>query len=159
MRPLACWNALAKTNIPILGLPPHTTHTLQPLDKSVIEPLKRSCNSACAEYMSADPNRLVSKASWPGLFNEAFVASVTNENITSGFRACGIFPFSKDALSQDLFLPSTVTDVTRQPAEEQQSADRRHQCSKSQAVQYLGLSSRKNLSLWLPKSLKSKILT
>ncbi len=96
-------------NIHILALPPHTTHHLQPLDKSVFGPLKKSYNTACTQYMSEDPNRIVNKAAWPGLFNEAYEAGVTTRNITSGFRACRIFPFNANALSPDLFLPSTVT--------------------------------------------------
>ncbi len=108
-------------NIHILALPPHTTHHLQPLDESVCGPLKRSYNNmACTQYMSKDPYRIVNKAAWLGLFNEAYEAGVTTRNITIGFRACGIFPLNANALSQDLFLPSTVTLTGSEKVPEEQ---------------------------------------
>ncbi len=97
-------------NIHILALPPHTTHCLQPLDKCMFGPLKAAYNEACTTYMSADPNRIVNKASWPGLFVEAYEKGVTTANISSGFRACGIYPFCPTAIGNEAFLPSLATE-------------------------------------------------
>ena len=77
--------------------------------------------------------RIVSKAVWPGLFNEAFEASVTTGNITSGFQACGIFPFNANALSHDLLLPSTDTGTGQDPEEQQKTKEEKQKLTRDSA--------------------------
>ena len=99
--------AAIKNDVNILCLPPHTTHYLQPLDRTVFGPLMKAYNRACTEYMAADPRNVVSKASWAKLLNEAWSSAVTTENIVSGFRACGIYPYNPAAIPQKAYQPST----------------------------------------------------
>jgi hypothetical protein len=93
--------AAVANNIHILALPPHTTHFLQPLDKSINGPLKYAYKRLCTEYMNACPSNIVCKKSWPKLFRESFDKAVTSANIVSGFRATGIVPFNKSAIPED----------------------------------------------------------
>ena len=57
--------------------------------------------------MAADPRNVVSKASWAKLLNEAWSSAVNTENIVSGFRACGIYPYNPAAIPQKAYQPST----------------------------------------------------
>jgi hypothetical protein len=41
-------------------LPPHTTHRLQPLDRTVYGPLKTYYNSECDQWMIANAGRRIS---------------------------------------------------------------------------------------------------
>lgn len=80
----------------IFCLPPHTTHESQPLDVSVFGPLKRNWASACHDFMSMNPGKVVTRYQFSALLNTAWTATMTPSNITSGFRKCGIFPFNAE---------------------------------------------------------------
>lgn len=98
------------SGIVMLTLPPHTSHRLQPLDRSVFGPMKTYYNGAIDNWMRAHPGRCVSIYDVGGLANSAFTQSMTPANIISGFRACGIYPPNKDIFSDADFMPSDVTD-------------------------------------------------
>ena len=103
---------LAKAErIHILALPPHTTHALQPLDRSIFGPLSTQYNRVCSAYMAASPQNVVNKWVWPRLFSEAYKASVTPENIKRGFSACGIHPFDASVVPQSMMAPSAATNI------------------------------------------------
>jgi hypothetical protein len=97
--------------IEILCLPPHTTHLLQPLDRSVFGPFNAAYNAACSEFLSQSPYHIVNKFTFPGLFNKAWEAGVTEGNIKNGFKACGVVPFNPNALPSDAYDPSSATDT------------------------------------------------
>jgi hypothetical protein len=98
-------------NIHILALPPHTTHQLQPLDRSVFGPLNRAYNKACSQYVQENPLNQINKWSFPGLFRTAWESALTSQNISSGFRACGIYPYDPSVITDEAFAPSQPTDV------------------------------------------------
>ena len=101
----------AKANdIHILALPPRTTHTVQPLDKSVFGPLNSFFNEACTEYLSSHPINTISKWSFPRLIPRALERSMTSRNIISGFASCGIYPYSCSPLRNEEMMPSRVFD-------------------------------------------------
>lgn len=101
-------------NIHILALPPHTTHALQPLDKTVFGPLNRAYNNACSQFLQENPLNYVNKWSFPGLFAQAWEKGVTPANIESGFRSCGIYPLNSGIIPDTAFGPSEPTDVPLQ---------------------------------------------
>ena len=87
----------AKENgVVMLTLPPHTSHRLQPLDKTVYGPLKTYFNRATDGWMRTHPGRTVSIYEVAELVKQAFMPAMTPTNITSGFRATGIFPFNRN---------------------------------------------------------------
>ncbi|XP_065665661.1 uncharacterized protein LOC136087083 [Hydra vulgaris] len=45
-----------ESNVVLLTLPPHCSHKLQPLDRSVFGPLKKFYNSACDSWLKTHPN-------------------------------------------------------------------------------------------------------
>lgn len=96
-------------NILILALPPHTTHHLQPLDKSVSGLLNKAYNAACSEFLQ-DPLQSINKWTFPALITRAWNASLTEGNIKSGFAACGIYRTNRNAITQQDFAPSYPTD-------------------------------------------------
>ncbi|KAK3108839.1 hypothetical protein FSP39_017026 [Pinctada imbricata] len=133
---LAIIELAMEENIAILCLPPHTTHVLQPLDRSVFGPLNTAYNTACSEYLNENILNNVSKWSFPGLFNTAWEKAVTTTIIQSGFKACGIVPYNPSAVPDDMVAPSIPTDVPLQadtPLE--QSADEITQDMQSQDAQ------------------------
>ncbi|XP_047142825.1 uncharacterized protein LOC124817079 [Hydra vulgaris] len=60
-----------KNNIIIVELPAHTSHWLQPCDRSVFGPLKQHYNVACQDMMNMYPGVLVSRKNFCALFRIA----------------------------------------------------------------------------------------
>ncbi|CAC5360596.1 unnamed protein product [Mytilus coruscus] len=72
-----------RENIRILALPPHTTHFLCPLDRTVFGPFKKHYNSACDDFTMQSPSNL----------------------------ACGIFPFNLSAIPLEAYMPAEPTNI------------------------------------------------
>ncbi|XP_067929421.1 uncharacterized protein [Watersipora subatra] len=101
----------AKENgISLLTFPPHCSHKLQPLDRSIYGPLKRQYNTACNNWMVNHPGRTISIHDIGGLVGQAYPKAFTCENITSGFKVAGIWPFNPDIFTDNDFMGSYVTD-------------------------------------------------
>lgn len=102
---------LAKENhVEVVTLPPHTSHRTQPLDKSVFGPLKSYFNSACNSWLLENPARPISIYEMGKLIGDAWIRAANPVNIISGFKSCGIWPYNRDAFSEDMFVPAEVTD-------------------------------------------------
>jgi len=101
----------AKDNgIHMLSFPPHCSHKLQPLDRSVYFPLKRFFNCQCDAWCSSHPGRTMQVLDIPSLCASAFPLAMTPVNIQAGFRVSGIYPLNRNVFTDDEFLPSVVTD-------------------------------------------------
>lgn len=91
-------------NVEIFSLPGHTTHYLQPLDRTIFKPFKTAYDRICSEYLQNSEN-VVSKVTWPGLFRRAFEEAMIPPNILAGFAATGIYPWNPLAIPVAAFLP------------------------------------------------------
>lgn len=79
---------LAKDNgVVMLSFPPHCSHRLQPLDRSVYGPFKRFISTAQDSWMRNHPGKPMTIYDIPSLVSEALPVSVTPTNIISGYRA------------------------------------------------------------------------
>ncbi|KAK3920904.1 Jerky protein homolog-like [Frankliniella fusca] len=90
----------AEYNIRFVCLPPNSTHLLQPLDVAFSGPLKNAWKRILLEWKDQDSNRnlCLPKPHFPALLKK-LVDAITErkvENLRSGFRATGIFPFDKN---------------------------------------------------------------
>lgn len=102
---------LAKQNdIHLLALPPHTTHWLKPLDKTLFGPFQKEYNKVCTEFLSQSPNNNVCKWEWLRLFRLAHDKAFSRENIIKGFESCGIFPVDPKRIPTSAFAPSQPFD-------------------------------------------------
>lgn len=94
----------------MICLPPHTTHRMQPLDRTFYGPLKQNYNAECDKWMIQNAGCRISQYDQASLFGSAYVRTATMEKAVSGFRCCGLWPFDPDVFSEEDFLPSLVTD-------------------------------------------------
>ena len=62
---LGLLEAAYEENIIVFALPPHCTHMLQPLDRSVFGPFSKAYDRACTECLSDHPNNDINKQTWP----------------------------------------------------------------------------------------------
>ena len=80
----------------LLGVyPPHSTHTLQPLDVVMFKPLSTAYSKKLATLLHKHQGLVpITKADFFGLFWDAWVSSFTTKNIFSSFHATGVHPFN-----------------------------------------------------------------
>ena len=84
--------------IHLYALPPHTSHFLQPLDKSVFGPFKKRLYNMIHSWLHDHPGQLVTKNLLPRMLCNSLIDSMTVSNIQAGFRSTGIFPFNQNAI-------------------------------------------------------------
>ena len=115
---------LAKENgIVMLTLPPHTSHRLQPLDRSVYGPFKTAFNRAMDGWLRSNPGRTVTIYEIPQLVNEAHMAAITPANSMSGFKSTGIYPYNRQIFTELDFAAAQTTDQPMSDVNVAQNAD------------------------------------
>ena len=109
----------AKDNgVVMLSFPPHCSHKLQPLDRSVYGPLKRYYNVACDDWIVSHKGRTMTIYDVPAMVGLAYPKAMTPANIQAGFKVSGISPFNRNVFTDDEFLPADVTDRPPPPEQE-----------------------------------------
>ena len=109
----------AKANgVVLLTFPPHTSHKLQPLDRTVYGPLKKYFHEACNDWMLSNHGKLITIYEMAQCLGKSFPRAFKPENIVSGFRATGISPYDRNVFSDNEFLSSYVTDRPQVPVAE-----------------------------------------
>ena len=102
---------LARANrVIMLTIPPHTSHRLQPLDKSIYGPFKSSYSRAMDGWLRSNPGKTVKIYEIPSLVTEIQLSAMTPRNMLSRFQSTGIFPFNRDLFTDTEFFPSNLTD-------------------------------------------------
>ncbi|XP_033726743.1 uncharacterized protein LOC117316313 [Pecten maximus] len=77
--------------------------------KTVFGPFKKAYNKVCGDLMNENPGTVVSKGTFCGLLEKAWVRSMTAANLKSGFRACGVYPFGAHDIPNAAFHPNSAT--------------------------------------------------
>lgn len=99
-----------ENGIVMLSFPPYCSHKLQPLDRTVYGPFKEHVNSASEHWMMQNPGKSMTIYDIPSLVARAFPQAATPDNIQSGFRVSGIYPFNQDVFNETEFSLSFLTD-------------------------------------------------
>nr|CAH7740475.1 unnamed protein product [Callosobruchus chinensis] len=59
-------------------------------------------------FQKAHPGRIINKFDVARLFSAAYLKGASQGNATSGFRASGIYPYNRHAISEEYFAPSEI---------------------------------------------------
>lgn len=112
-----------KNDITLYCLPSNTTHELQPLDKSCFKSFETFWDQEVMRFFDShrDEND-ITRLNFPDVFTPAWARSMTQSNMTSGFRATGIYPFNPNVIPQEAFASSTVTELPPPELNNHQSA-------------------------------------
>lgn len=97
-------------NIHVIGLPPHTSHWLQPLDKVHFSVLKKAWNKEVRAFTRDTVGKKVEKSDFFRVFNPPCQLAMTVENAQSAFRSTGLFPVNINAIPAEAYNPSSVFD-------------------------------------------------
>ena len=102
---------LAKeSGVVLLSFTPHTSHKLQPLDRSVFGSFKKFVNRSSDAWMRNNAGKTMTIYDVPFIVRQVLPNAITPKNIKAGFLATGTWPFNRDIFTEDDFLPSAVTD-------------------------------------------------
>lgn len=101
----------AKEQVVLFVLPPNTTHLTQPLDKGCFGPLKMKWSEVCHKYITSNPGKVVNRFVFSKLLNEAWVQSMTSNNIIAGFKTTGIYPIDRTAIIDKIKSKESTTSV------------------------------------------------
>jgi hypothetical protein len=86
--------ALYITNsIDLYLLPPHTNHVTQPLDLSVVSPLKTYLGAELDRIFRYSTSR-IARVEFTAAYIQARERACRPHSIQSGFRKAGIYPFN-----------------------------------------------------------------
>lgn len=116
-------NLCKENGVSLLTFPPHCSHRLQPLDVAVYGPLKTHYNNACTSWLHSNPATPMTVFNIAQCFGDAYPLAFIPRNITSGFRATGIWPYNRDIFTDDDFGAANVTDRDYASPEQPTSAN------------------------------------
>jgi len=106
----------AKLNgVVMLSFPPHCSHKLQPLDRSVYGPLKKYISESQDGWLRSNPGKTMTIYDLPQVVADALPRAATPTNIVNGFKVSGIMPFNDNIFQDCDFAPSFVTDRPMEP--------------------------------------------
>jgi len=115
-------NFCRTNHIYLISLPPHTTHKLQPLDRTFMKPFKNAYHERCDMWMRANVGARITDYDIAGLVGEAFTKVARLDIAVSGFKCTGIYPFDRNIFSDIDYLPSDVTNISLQDANIERSS-------------------------------------
>jgi hypothetical protein len=103
-----------RNRILLATYPPHSTHTLQPLDVVMFKPLSSAYSAQVASFMERSQGLTpMSKRDFYPMFMAAWEASFKEETILKAFKATGLSPLN----------PEVILKRFNQPAQIGQSSD------------------------------------
>ena len=102
---------LAKENgVVMRSFPPHCSHRLQQLERSVYGPFKRLLATQHDSWMRSNACKVMTIFDFPGIVKEVWPRAASPGSATSGFKSCRIFPYCPDIFTESDFAPSQLID-------------------------------------------------
>ncbi|CAF4889510.1 unnamed protein product [Pieris macdunnoughi] len=105
--------ACEQLQIILYALPPNTTHILQPADVSVFAPVKTYWQSTVRTFLSKPENfhSAITKTNFCTLLNDALKHPNIPDDIKSGFKRCGLYPFDTNSPHYTKCVRNTLENV------------------------------------------------
>lgn len=98
------------SHISILSLPPHSSHKMQPLDRTFMGPLKVMYSEEIRQWLRHN-NRPISAYDVMEMFGKAYIKCQRAEIAINGFRVTGIFPIKRNVFTDNEY----IEEATKKP--------------------------------------------
>ena len=96
--------------IEMISFPPHSTHKLQPLDRTYFKALKSAFNAEADGWMVTHPGQRITVYRIAELSGKAFLRKALPEKAVNGFKVCGVWPFDPNVFTDTDFEGAAATD-------------------------------------------------
>lgn len=104
----------------MLSFPAHTTHRLQPLDRSFFKSLKSGYNDAASSWLRSNPGSVIKQANVAELLGKAYPRSVRMDIALNGFKATGLWPCDRNVIKEEDFVASlNISETSHQELSDQ----------------------------------------
>ena len=60
---------------------------------------ERTLEASMSQILLQNPGKVINKLNFNGIFQNAWLNSITSANIAAGFRKTGVYPFNQDAIT------------------------------------------------------------
>jgi hypothetical protein len=100
-----------ESGILLLSFPPHYSHKLQPLNRSIYKPFKKFLNQYMSDWVENNPGKILGSYIVPSVSTSALINAATPRNIINGFSMSGIWPLNREAFTMDTFTPAVTADI------------------------------------------------
>ena len=110
-------------DITVLCFPPHTSNTLQPLDKMPFSNTKRIWQKELLKWLFDNTGGRLPKYEFFMVFWPAWMGGMSVASIQGGFRVTGIYPCNRAAIPEKKLRTSIAYDRYRNPNEPESEED------------------------------------
>ncbi|CAB3222421.1 unnamed protein product [Arctia plantaginis] len=88
------------------------TKATRPMDKSVYRSFEHHWDQELIKYVSQHPERTLNKTSFNVILSQVWPKCMTITNISNGFRATGLYPYNPDAIPEEAFASSALSELS-----------------------------------------------
>lgn len=99
-----------ENHIIFVSFAPHTTHKMQPLDKSVFGPIKNYFEQEINTFQKSYSGHIINQYDVAKIFGPAYSKGATPQYAVSGFKATGLWPLNPFIFGDEEYAPASVTD-------------------------------------------------
>lgn len=95
----------------LVALHPNATNICQPLDVAVFGPMKKKWKNICRQWRVEHDGHEITKENVPSALDRLISDRNMKNNVISGFRATGIFPFKAENVDYSKLIQRPDTHV------------------------------------------------
>jgi hypothetical protein len=104
---------MARANgVAIVYLPPHSTHKMQPLDVSFMNPFKTYYSQASENWLKHHGNRIVTTYQIGERMGPAYLKLATEQVTVNGFRKTGLYPCNRNIFNGYEFVEDATVEAS-----------------------------------------------